>query len=271
VNYNLDKELRRWLSNLAEEWEISVDEVAMSVAGYDEIDNRLKCYPILQSALSGPVLELDKFAKAARECWALGGRYDLIRFGDFVNGGDHAKNLIDGLISALPSDDTEASQRIDSFINQAIRLGCSTPSGSVVWAGAALLSSVILTSVFPCRFVDYRQSRWNKLAKALGYDHPPSGEGHYGMRLIWAGKFAADISKTDTFQIYWSEGEPLWIVAGLCWYGPSPPKPQLVPQNIEDSQSYVEDMALICGNCHRMVHRGERTLTINELRGMLEG
>jgi len=343
VSYDLDKELRRWLSKLAEDWEITVDEVAMSVAGYDEIDNRLKHYPILKSTLSDPVFELDKFAKAARECWALGGRYDLIRFGEFINRGNQAKNLIDSLISAFPSDETEASQRIDNFVNQAVRIGYSTPSGSVDWAGAALLSSVILTSIFPARFVDYRQSRWNQLAEAIGYDHSPSGEGHYGVRLIWAGKFAADISKTTTFQLYWPEGEPLWIVAGLCWYGPSPPKPQLVPQNIEDSQSYpeggekrrlhltrersqvvvlkakdlalkrdpmlrcevcgfsflekygehgdgfieahhtqpmstlkagsqtrVKDMALICGNCHRMIHRGERTLAINELRGMLK-
>lgn len=344
MSYNLDKELNGWLSKLAEDWKISVDEVAMCVAGYDEIHNRLKYYPILKSTMSGPAIELDKFAQVARECWALGGRYDLIRFGDFISKDDNAKNLINSLINAFPSDDTEASQRIDKFVDQAVRVGYSTPSGSLDWAGAALLSSVILTSLFPDRFVDYRQSRWNKLSRALGYDHLPTGEGHYGMRLIWAGKFAADISKTKTFQLYWPEGEPLWIVAGLCWYGPSPPKPQLVPQNVEDSQSYteggekrrlhltrersqvvvlkakelalkrdpmlrcevcgfsflekygehgygfieahhtqpistlkpgsqtrVEDMALICGNCHRMIHRGERTHTINELRGMLKG
>jgi hypothetical protein len=341
VDQNLDKALDKWLRQLAEDWGMSLDQVAISVAA-DEIHNRLNYYPKLKSVLSAPVLQLDAFNKAMRDCWALGGRYDLIRFGHFVNKSDLAGTAIAGLISEFPEGETEAIQRIDDFVAEAVDLGYSTPSGSADSAGAALLCSIILTSIYPSRFVDFRQSRWNRFAEAFGYPYPPSGEGHYGKRLTWAGGFAVDISRTKTFQRYWPESEPMWIVAGICWYGPSPPRPEVEPENIEEvlsfpegaekrrlhltrersqvvilkakelaqkrdpllkcevcgfsfietygkhgdgfieahhkqpiaslrpgTQTRVEDISLICGNCHRMIHRGDHTLTLDELRGLL--
>ncbi|MBA7528028.1 hypothetical protein ES705_20211 [subsurface metagenome] len=342
MNQNLDKRLQQWLSKLADDWARPIDQVAMSIAA-DEIHNRLQNYPNLSSVLSNPVLELDKISNAARNCWALGGRYDLIHFGDFITKDESAGAAIERLVRAFPADDTEAIMRIDHFVDQAVHLGYSKPSGSADWAGAALLSSVILTSVYPDRFVDFRQSRWIRFAKTFGYHHPPSGERHFGEKLIWAGKFAADISRAKTFRQYWPESEPLWIIAGLCWTGPTPPKPEPEPTDIEEiesfpegaekrrlhltrernqvvilkakelglkrdpmlrcavcgfsfietygehgwgfieahhtqpvatlkpgSQTKVEDIALICGNCHRVIHRGERTLSIDDLRNMLQ-
>lgn len=309
----------------------------------DEIANRLENYPLLSSVLNSPVLDLSELGKVARECWALGGRYDLIRFGEFINKGKSAVDAIEALIRDFPNDDKEAIKRVDSFVERAVLLGYSKPSGSADWAGAALLTSVLLTSLYPKRFADFRQSRWNGFAKRFDYDHPPSGKGQYGEKLIWAGKFTADISRTGTFRRYWPVGEPSWIISGLCWIGPKPPKPETETADSEEIRSFpegaekrrlhltrernqivvlmakklglrqdpllrcrvcgfsfmerygdlgvgfieahhtcplsdlkpgshtkVEDIALICPNCHRMIHRGERTLTVDELRDLLQ-
>ena len=36
------------------------------------------------------------------------------------------------------------------------------------------------------------------------------------------------------------------------------------------SKSSVDDLAMLCANCHRMIHRGEKTLTIEELSLLIE-
>jgi hypothetical protein len=339
MNQSLEKKLHELLAHLSDDWKTSIELVTMKL-GEEEVRNRLQYYPKLCSLLSCPVIDIDQFGKAARACWALGGRYDLIRFGDFTSKGAQSSTAIQQLIFHFPEDDTEAIKRINTFIDHAVHLGYSKPTGSADRAGAALLGSVILTSLFPSRFVDFRQSRWNKFAEEFGYDHPQYE--NYGEKLIWAGKFAIDFSKTKTFQQYWPESESLWIISGLCWTGTTPPKPELEPTDIEEIESFpegaekrrmhlirernqavrkkakelglkhdpmlrcqvcgfsfiekygehgrgfieahhtqpiaslksgsrtrVEDIALICGNCHRMVHHGNRTLTIYELRNML--
>ena len=118
MNQNLDKRLQDWLSKLADDWAMLIDQVAMSI-GADEIHNRLKNYPNLSSVLTNPVLELDKINNAARNCWALGGRYDLIRFGNFTTKGEAAGAAIERLVRAFPANDTEAIMRIDRFVEQA--------------------------------------------------------------------------------------------------------------------------------------------------------
>jgi predicted HNH restriction endonuclease len=35
------------------------------------------------------------------------------------------------------------------------------------------------------------------------------------------------------------------------------------------SRTRIEDIALICANCHRMLHAGDRTLSVEELRELL--
>lgn len=343
MNKELDKRIHHWVSQLAEDWIKPIDEVVIDITN-DEICNRLQYYPKLRSILLNPILDLDNYFRAARDCWAIGGRFDLIRFGNFLNKNNSAITAIERLIITFPEEDKEAIKRINNFIDQAVHLGYTTLSGSADMAGAALLGSVMLTSMFPERFVDFRQSRWNTFAKRFSYSHPQSGQGNYGEKIIWAGKFAVEISKTRTFRQFWPEGEPLWIISGLCWTGPSPPKPESDPLDNEeiesfpegalkrrlhlyrernrlvvmkakelgfkrdpmlrceicgfsfvesfgdhgsgfieahhkrpvatlkpDTQTRVEDIALICGNCHRMIHRGSRSLAIDELRDFLRG
>ena len=42
-----------------------------------------------------------------------------------------------------------------------------------------------------------------------------------------------------------------------------------VSELTEETENRVEDLAMVCANCHRMLHRGERSLSIPELKALL--
>ncbi|HYA43734.1 MAG TPA: hypothetical protein VEF34_20720 [Syntrophobacteraceae bacterium] len=208
----LDQALMQWLRQMAEDCGLPIDQVPEAA---EEINNRLKSYPKVRHTLSHPVVQLGPFMQAISESWALGARQDIIHFKNLIKTGDSARDAIERLIRVFPNGETEACKRIDDFVGYAVKNGYHKPSGHSDWAGAALLASIILTCIYPHRFVDFRQSRWNSFAQAFGYYHPTFGEGHYGEKLISAGRVAAAFSKTH--HIPQGLGEPLWIIAGICW------------------------------------------------------
>ncbi len=337
----LDKALRQWLENLSREWGISTEQAANVIAA-DEIRSRFDTYPALRKALSQPAINQEELADAARECWALGGRFDAIRLNRFTHAGEQAMSAIQELIDEFPKDSPGAVNRIDTFVERAVDIAYVTPTGSADRAGAALLCSVILTSLYPERFVDFRSSRWERLARTFEYGIPLPKKSGYGDKILWASGFATDLSETKTFQQFWPEEETLWTLAGISWTGPSPRKPELEPVDSGESESFpegaekrrlhtsrernasvvrkakerrsitdpmlrcevcgfsfierygrrgedfieahhkkpvaslkrgdrtkIEDIALICSNCHRMIHRGDRTLSVEELRKLI--
>ena len=82
------------------------------------------------------------------------------------------------------------------------------------------MCTVLLTSLFPDRFVDFKQRRWKKFARTLGYDIPyPGGEG-YGRATLWAGSFATSVAETTSFRRTWEVEDPLWVLAGIAWILP---------------------------------------------------
>jgi hypothetical protein len=340
MDKKLDTGFREWLCSMANDWDQEVEEAVKSI-GADEGKNRINRYPLVRSALSTSPLDIDQFAAAARQCWVLGGQFYAIRFNEFINHGGAAAAAIQSLIDGFPDDMDEAIKRIDDFVADAIELGHSTPSGGSDLAGAAMLASLILTALYPNRFVDYRRKRWRRLAKAFGYERLPIGKTH-GAWLVWASQFAREIAETPTYQEYWPEDNALWTIAGICWDGPTPTKPRPDPIDNEDVMSFpegaekrrlhlvrernqavvsrakklglerdpllrcqvcgfsfvetygevgqgfieahhrtpvaelgsggrttVEDIALVCPNCHRMLHR--RGLTLDKLRGKIAG
>jgi hypothetical protein len=340
MDRNIDTSLKNWLSSLADRWNMPVDQAALSI-GADEVHNRLIQYSSLHQILLRPDFSIDDFEKIAISCWALGGQFNLIRFTRFVRNGSGARDCIQALIENFPDSHEGAMQRIDAFVQQAVELGYRSPTGSDR-AGAGLLASVILTAVFPDRFVDFRAERWRKFATMLGSDCSTLNTQSYGQKLIWSGNFARDISQTETYRLYWGEAESLWVIAGITWTGVSPEKPDSDPVDIDEiesfpegrakrklhlarernqtlvtkakqrglikdpllrcevcgfsfvenygeigkefieahhlqpvaslkpgSRSQVEDIGLLCANCHRMIHRGSRTLSLQELRDLL--
>ena len=335
----LDSGLLAWIDRLAAKWGLSREETALRL-GEGEVENRLDSYPVLAEALRLRPISLQAFADAARRCWALGGRFTQVRMNAFLKHPD-ALAAVQRLVSAFPDSDTAASARIESFVEDAARSGFETPTGGQDRSGAALLASVILTSVLPERFVDYRHARWQRLAEQVGYVDLPRLKG-YGERLLWAGEFAVSLSESKTFQAYWPEGQALWVLSGLSWQDPSEPQPEMLPTTLTEpfsvpeggkkqrlhlvrernqtvvraakqaalqregtlrceachfcfaeiygphgsdfieahhrvpvsklkpgSRTRVSDIALLCANCHRMIHRGDRTLSLSELRSLL--
>ena len=87
-------------------------------------------------------------------------------------------------------------------------------------AGQLATASVFLTSLHPDKFVDFRQTRWEKLAKQIRIEEEfaPVINCSKEKRLEEVGKFAKMITETPTFKKYWgNQQEPLWTLAGICW------------------------------------------------------
>jgi hypothetical protein len=228
MNNKIDENFKAWLETLSGRWDLPVEEVAFNL-GNEEITNRVQNYPAVAAALLSSPFELQQFANVVRKCWVMGGRFDATRFNRFINHGAKATASIRFLIEDFPKDDTNASKRINEFLERAVLLGFSTPAKTSDWAGAASLASLILTSLYPSRFVDYRYRRWEKYAKTFGYEQPPAKSPH-GDWVVWAGKFANAICETKTYEEFWSQNErklsrPLWVIAGICWIGLTPKTP----------------------------------------------
>lgn len=337
----IEDSFRSWLNTLANSWRLPVSDAAVVLAP-EEINNRVQNYPHLRQSLLAAPFSIQSFAAVARKCWVMGGHFDAIRFNRFTDNNTGAVEAIVSLVQTFPDEETKAVQRIDEFVEKAISLGFATPQKTADRAGAAQLASLILTSLFPARFADYRRSRWTKLAEQFRYSMPPRGATH-GEWVVWAGAFASEIASTPTYREYWPSSSPrlshpLWVVSGLCWEGVAPARPELDPID-PDSQSFpeggekrrlhlirersqavvaqakalgferdpllrceacgfsfverygergkgfieahhtlpvaqltkgsrtrVEDLALLCSNCHRMIHSGDKTVGVEELR-----
>jgi len=346
MSEKIDKNFKVWLETLSAKWDLPIEQVAFNL-GDEEVANRVQNYPKVSAALSTSSFDLQQFANTVRNCWVMAGQFDGIRFNRFISNGSQATASIRQLIENFPEDDKNASKRIEEFLESAVLLGFSTPSNSFDWAGAASLASLILTSLYPSRFVDFRRERWKRYAETFGYEQLPSSASR-GDWVIWAGKFAKTICETKTYEEFWSQNEPrlskpLWVIAGICWTGlspqkplPEPPDPDILsfPEGAEKrrlhltrersrtlvakaksiaieqdpmlrcqvcgfsfterygehgrkfieahhkqpiaelkqgSRTRLEDIALVCANCHRMLHYGDRTLFIQELKDLLHG
>jgi 5-methylcytosine-specific restriction endonuclease McrA len=341
---NLEESFSLWIEKIAKSWGVSIQDVALKISE-GEIKNRVQKYPLVQKTLKEIPFNIDNFSLAARECWVLGGKYDSVRFNAFVNNKQESTEIIEKLIRDFPDDEHTSATRIDSFLEDAVRLGFSTPQNTFDWAGALQTASLILTARYPERFTDYRQTRWKIMANEVGYPLPPSGASH-GEWLLWAGKFANAIASTPIYKELWPTTDPnlsnpLWVISGICWDGPDQAKPendpydpmdQLFPEGgkkrrlhlyrernrsviskakalrlendpllrcevcgfsfvekyghigegfieahhkiplsdlKEGGHTRVEDIALLCSNCHRMIHSGDKTSTVNELQKMI--
>ena len=212
----LDEAFRLWLERIAD-GKSTIEEVSKRL-GEKEIANRHETYPDLKAALCETPLAMDAIAKMARKAWGVGGRYDLTHFSDFIHRPESTE-VIAELVSDFPENDIGAQERIDRFIDQCLPLGYTHPkNGERFRASAGLLASTILTAISPQRFVDFRKTRWDGLAKSLKYELFVKPNPTYGEMIVQTGYFASAIVATETFSTLWRDGEPLWMIAGICWY-----------------------------------------------------
>jgi hypothetical protein len=216
MDEKLDEAFRLWLERIAI-GKSTIEEVPQWL-GEKEIANRHETYPDLKAALSKTPLALDSFATSARKAWGAGGQYDLTHFSDFIRRPDSAE-VIAELISDFPNDDIGTQERIDRFVGKCLSLGYTHPNNRRRFvASAGLLASTILTAMFPQRFVDFRATRWEYLAKNLKYELFATPSPTYGEMIVLAGHFATAIVATGTFRRLWGDRQPLWTIAGICWY-----------------------------------------------------
>lgn len=127
---------------------------------------------------------------------------------------DKAQELIHNLINTC----TEAPDAADTdfFIKEAVTLAFHSNKGQPAKSEAALFASVLLTSVFPDKFVDFRQNRWLNLANLFDLEPAPVGAS-YGELFYWGGRVAIQLAGTPTFRKYFTAEIPNWTVAGLAW------------------------------------------------------
>ena len=202
------------------EWAIPLEDVSPHL-GKEEIADRVKCYPAFGQAVRQSPINMSDVEGTGGECWALGERFDRIRFREFCSNPDSA-DVVVSLVAHLPSDDDEAAQHIDTFVENCRSLGYQDPKTDGFNASSAgLLASTLLTAAFPKRFVDFRQTRWKEFADELSYRLFETESPSYGEMIVAAGTFAQKICGTETFQQSWPAGEPLWTIAGICWHAHS--------------------------------------------------
>lgn len=326
----------KWVHTLAREWKVD-DRTACHALGGEEAEHRLEVYPTLRERLLRDPVSWPDVLESLGQCWALGDRFDQIRFNRFWEEEDEAKAAIRSLLGSAAIDPPGA---INEFVARAVSLGYQTPKGGSDRAGAAQLASLLLTCVWPDTYVDFRRNRWAGLAEAVEAPGPPSGSDYAGL-LLWAGRFASSVGTSPMFAEVWPGAPVNWVVAGLCWSAKDPKPPVADPldpaefgafpegrvrrrshlarerngsvvrlakelREQEDPMlccevcgfSYVqqygsrgkgfieahhivpladlrpgtptraEDLALLCANCHRMVHRTP-TCSLEELRALL--
>lgn len=220
MNESLNQEFNLWLGRLALEWAIPKSNVPLHL-GIGEIADRIKCYPAFGQAVTQTPIDMTEVENTGKACWALGERFDAIRFGEFASNPDSA-DAITSLVFDFPTDDAGVAQRIDAFMDKCDSLGYrDRKTNNLNASSAGLLASTILTAAFPKRFIDFRQTRWKELADELSYGILFAEKPTYGEMIVAAGRFAQDICATEAFQESWPDGEPLWTIAGICWHANS--------------------------------------------------
>ena len=107
--------------------------------------------------------------------------------------------------------------RIADFVESAAAHGYS-PEDREEFTLPGQFASVLLSSRWPDRFVDFRKSRWNDLYREVLQSKSVLLRGkHYGHLLLRSGSFASLLAQTPTFKELFGESKELWPVAGVAW------------------------------------------------------
>ncbi len=210
----MNAKLTHLLKNVAHQRGITLQALKEEI-DEKEILDRFTDYPNLSVTILSDDIDIDSLRVIANDLLVFTWR-DKFKFQVFLKNSVFAKNAIQSLLKNFPKDDVSAAKRIDAFIENLIASDLLKGKEELKKSHVALYCSIFLTVAFPDRFVDFRQTRWIKLAKRLDYELPNTAD-TYGQMIVWAGKFAREIAKTTIFQKYWKTDHPLWAVAGLCW------------------------------------------------------
>lgn len=124
----IDSALKGWIKKLGESWGLPNQDVVLTIAA-DEIRNRIENYPYVRESLSELPFDIKQFADNVRSCWVMGGRFDSVRFNAFIRNDKKASVAINQLVNEFPESDTQSIDRINNFLQTAVRIGFTTPKG----------------------------------------------------------------------------------------------------------------------------------------------
>lgn len=211
----LDQKFRKWLQELADKNLMSIENLIYKLAE-DEIVNRETWYPKIKKSLTSKPVDYELFKKAVEESWSMQSMASRIRFNYFKKH-QSAITTIESLIDNFPENYSSGVNKINGFIDSVVKIGFSDQNGKEDRSGASLFASVILTSVYPTKFVDFTKKRWISFSRLFERDLQVNGA-DYGSLVLSAGKLAIELANTETFQQYWAGTPyPLWVLSGLCW------------------------------------------------------
>ncbi|MEM2124468.1 MAG: ATP-binding protein, partial [Methanolinea sp.] len=218
----MDRKLENLLQYATREHEETLDALVQDV---DELENvpRQEVYFEIAEILRADPVDVDRLIAPVNRLVSLT-TYGKVKFKAFLRSGKFAQEAIRSLLRDFPEDDGAAAERIDAFIRNVSARKYPDYEKGLGMSDAALICSILLTSAFPDRFVDFGKNRWENLAQLLGYGMPGL-KSSYGQWIVWAGRFAREVAGTATFRKHWKSGPPLWSVAGLCWHVKDLPPP----------------------------------------------
>ncbi len=215
----LDSGFSELLQRVAEENKTNVEGVVrwMMQKGDDpkwgsDISNRLTFMPQLAEVLKSRPIDVEALGKVCSKIWALGSQYDTTWRTVFLKSVE-APEIIDGLLYGEEDD----VARIDAFVNAAVEQGYTDSEGKDQTASAQF-ASVLLSALYPDRYVDFRAGRWNRLYQLVTNSKQSlCRDGSLGQKIVRAGTFAAQLAQTPAFQHHFGEEHGTWKVAGIAW------------------------------------------------------
>jgi 5-methylcytosine-specific restriction protein B len=228
-----------------------------------EFSNRANVLPKISAALTKRPVSCVELQNVCPQLWVLKNGNEATRRSAFLKN-SKAPEAIEALIDQGAG--IEDMPRIDSFVEQAVACGYTDPAGTGA-ADATQFASVLLSALYPDRYVDYRDNRWTALFQLVSKSKRRlySGAMSNGWKVVCAGKFAAALASTPTFVRYFGSEHGLWKAAALAWYVKDGVKPMkrywaggfLWGGQSGKGESHLEDF--LAGNCWQTGYSRDQT------------
>lgn len=217
----LDTGLINLLMDLSSSEHCTVEEAVEKISSSHEkqeteASNRIEYLPKIASILLSKPISCAELQSVSNKLWVLKNGNEATRRTTFLKH-PNASEIIQALVDE--NSGIEELARIETFVENAVACGYTDPNGTGE-ADAAQFASVLLSSLFPDRYVDYRDSRWTKLFQLISKSKKRlySGSMSTGWKLVSVGKFACALSNTPTFLKYFGREHGTWKAAALAWY-----------------------------------------------------
>jgi len=179
---------------------------------WGEVANRQRAFEEIAILLANPDIDMPALKRCLHASKILPPHSS---FGSMMNDFFNASGAKKWLSQFDPSIIFSDAEELDKLVEQLVDLGFKDRDGNKKLSEAAFFLSIILSSVYPQDFMEFRHSRLSKLAREF---KEPDFQGGYGEKLLQAKTFYQKIVATTVFIENFEECEfPNAIVGGLSW------------------------------------------------------